>query len=143
MAYSVKDFIRNPMSLKASVVWNVLWVALLMVIEFALLEQLVTPANAHVGFTNCSSIEQLVANLRNSYGQTIQMVLPNLQQPNVNGQTILTANVETGTWTILVIGPDFPDLMCIVQGGEGYDPDLFQIVPPDEDFKAEVEGDPT
>ncbi len=30
----------------------------------------------------------------------------------------------------MVIGPDFPNLMCMIQNGNGYTPDLFQTVEP-------------
>lgn len=142
MAYSAKDFIRNPLSLKASVIWNLLWtMAVLAALTAMLILWAATPAKAHNGFSNCGQMQSVVKRLRDRYGETIQMILPNLSQPNPNGQTILTANIETGTWTMVVTGPDYPDLMCVIQSGNTYNPDLFQIVPPDENFQPEAEGD--
>lgn len=47
MAYSAKDFIRNPMSLKASVIWNVLWtIAIMLALVGMLVIGLVTKLSA-------------------------------------------------------------------------------------------------
>jgi hypothetical protein len=147
MAYSAKDFIRNPLSLKASVIWNLLWtMAIFAAFAAMLILWAATPAKAQVpqnSFAVCDNMQKMSERLRDKYGETIQMILPNAMLPNVNGQTILTANIETGTWSIVVIGPDYPDLMCMIQNGNDFDPSLFQINPPPDDWAAEDEGDPT
>jgi hypothetical protein len=152
MAYSAKDFFRNPLSLKASVIWSGLGTAILLTLAVIMLAMFVaTKANAQVfpgqqpqnSFRVCGDMTQMSERLRDKYGETIQMILPNAMSPNVGGQTILTANIETGTWSIVVIGPDYPDLMCMIQNGNDFDPSLFQINPPPDDWAAEDEGDPT
>ncbi len=47
-------------------------------------------------FMVCDDMQTMSERIRDKYGETIQMILPNLMSPNVNGQTILTANTETG-----------------------------------------------
>jgi len=89
-------------------------------------------------FRVCGPMEPLMSGLVKGYGESIQMVLNNDMSPNEGGQTILTANIETGTWSLIVIGPDYPDLVCIIQSGQGFSHDLIQEIEPMREFDEDA-----
>jgi len=82
-------------------------------------------------FNDCYSLEWLTERFAEE-NKNIQMVLENDGMPNPGGQTILVANTNTGEWSMFVIGPDYPDLACVVQYGEGYTAGSLHFIPSDE-----------
>ena len=81
-------------------------------------------------FRVCASVEDTMEILADDYGQSIQMILRNEMEPNAGGATVLFANTETGTWTMIVLSPTHPGLACAIQGGDGFSHDLIKEVGP-------------
>jgi hypothetical protein len=77
---------------------------------------------------NCAEREQVVSRLAERYGETLQ----SMGLRGDNGVMEIYASEETGTWTILITGPD--GMACMVAAGELWEGDAAPLTPPGDDL---------
>lgn len=81
----------------------------------ALITTIFTPSTALAQGASCGDSAALFAGLSDRYGESIQ----SLGMTDAGVVVQMWANVETGTWTAVVMRPD--GIACVVASGQGFE----------------------